>query len=249
MLGPLEHGRTSEKPLPTKTTVSEHETDAEKARVAVIVSGNGTNLQALLDQEKAGNLPHANIALVIADNEAAGGFGRAEKAHVKTSVIPRRRAKAITNETDSKNPSSRPTNISDFETELIATLEENQIDMVVLAGFLGILSPNFFAHFHGPVINIHPSLIPSFCGKGFYGLHVHEAALKTGVKVSGATVHFVNEVVDDGKIIAQKAVEVKEDDTPKTLQRRIMEEAEWILLPQATEDVAATLCSSRSERG
>lgn len=249
MLGPSEHRRALKKPLSTETTVSEHGTDAEKARVAVIVSGNGTNLQALLDQEKAGNLPHATIALVIADNEVAGGLVRAEKANVKTAVIARRRTKKSANATDPKNPRSLHTIISDFETNLIAALEENQIDMVVLAGFLGILSPNFFAHFKGPVINIHPSLIPSFCGKGFYGLQVHEAALKTGVKVSGATVHFVNEVVDGGKIIAQKAVEVKDDDTPETLQRRIMEEAEWILLPQATEDVAAMLCSSRSERG
>lgn len=224
-LDPFEEGALSGKPGPF-----------QKARVAVIISGSGTNLQALLDQERAGNLPHVDITLVVADNENAGGITRSKKAGVKTVVIPRRKKKAS---------GKTPTRPSNFEASLLDVLQENDIDMLVLAGFLGILSADFFVNFRGPVINVHPSLIPAFCGKGFYGLHVHEAALRAGVKVSGATVHFVNEMVDGGKIIAQKAVAVKEGDTPETLQRRIMEKAEWILLPQATESVAASVCAAR----
>ncbi len=197
------------------------------ARVAVLVSGGGTNLQALLDQSQAGKLPHVNLALVIADKPGIGALERAERAQVPSEVLCRKDKHYIE--------------------RLVGVLRENEIDMVVLAGFLGILTPDFFAQFKGPVINIHPSLIPSFCGKGFWGLHVHEAALAAGVKVTGATVHYVNEVVDGGAIIAQKAVDVRDDDTPKTLQRRVMEEAEWLLLPQVTEDVARTLCEKEPE--
>lgn len=191
------------------------------ARIAVIVSGGGTNLQALIDAQGRGELKSGSIALVIADKAGIGAVGRAEAAGIDCVSILR------------KEPG--------FEEQVLSTLTEYNIDMVVLAGFLGILSGGFVQKFPGPIINIHPALIPSFCGKGFYGLRVHQAALDYGVKVTGATVHYVNAVVDGGQIIAQKAVDVLPGDTPEILQRRVMEQAEWVLLPQAAELVSAQI--------
>lgn len=191
------------------------------ARVAVVVSGGGTNLQALIDAQAKGALKSGRIALVIADRAGIGAIDRAGKAGIDCAVIVR------------KEP--------DFEKKVLSALEAHKIDMVVLAGFLGIFSAELLRGFGKPMINIHPSLIPSFCGKGFYGLRVHQAALDYGVKVTGATVHYVNEVPDGGKIILQKAVGILPGDTPEILQRRVMEQAEWVLLPQAAEIVAAQL--------
>ncbi len=198
------------------------------ASIAVLVSGGGTNLQALLDAQSRGELKSGQITLVIADKPGAGAIARAEKAGVPCLVIPRREA--------------------GFEDRVLAALRERQIDMAILAGFLGIFSADFLSAFGRPVINIHPSLIPSFCGKGFYGLRVHEAALDYGVKVTGATVHYVNEITDGGKIILQKAVEIQPGDTPEILQRRVMEEGEWILLPQAAEIVSAEIVRKKESR-
>ena len=189
------------------------------ARIAVLVSGGGTNLQALIDAQQNGIITSGEISLVVSNNPDAFALERAKKAGIKTAIC------------NKKELGDR------FETELISVLEENNTDIIVLAGFMCILSENFTSHFADRIINVHPSLIPSFCGKGFYGLKVHEAALKYGVKVTGATVHFVNEIPDGGKIIMQKAVEIKEGDTPETLQRRVMEEAEWQILPRAVEKV------------
>ena len=189
------------------------------ARIAVLVSGGGTNLQALIDAQQSGIITSGEISLVISNNPDAFALERAKKAGIKTAVC------------NKKELGDR------FETELISVLEENNTDIIVLAGFMCILSEKFTSHFADRIINVHPSLIPSFCGKGFYGLKVHEAALEYGVKVTGATVHFVNEIPDGGKIIMQKAVEIKEGDTPETLQRRVMEEAEWQILPRAVEKV------------
>ncbi len=197
----------------------------KKTNIAVLVSGGGTNLQALIDAEKAGIIRSGSIKLVVSNNKDAYALTRAKNNSIDTRVVLRR---------DYENS-------HDFEAALIGVLKEADIDMIVLAGFMSILSPDFIAEFRDRMINVHPSLIPSFCGKGFYGLHVHEAALEYGVKVTGATVHFVNEIPDGGKIILQKAVEVQEGDTPEVLQRRVMEQAEWIILPQATEMVAAQL--------
>ena len=191
------------------------------ARIAVLVSGGGTNLQALLDARDRGELPHGSLALVIADKPGIRAIERAREGDVACAVIPRREP--------------------GFEEKVLAALRSYQIDMVVLAGFLGILSKDFIQAFSGPIINIHPSLIPSFCGKGFYGLRVHQAALDYGVKVTGATVHYVNEVPDGGKILLQKAVEILPGDTAEVLQRRVMEQAEWVILPQAAELVAQEL--------
>ena len=191
------------------------------ARIAVVVSGGGTNLQALIDCQARGELKSGTIALVIADKTGIGAIGRAEKAGIDCEIIVRKE--------------------DGFEEKVLSALSEHKIDMVVLAGFLGILSADFIAKFSGPIINIHPALIPSFCGKGFYGLRVHQAALDYGVKVTGATVHYVNEVPDGGKIILQKAVDILPGDTAETLQRRVMEQAEWVLLPQAAETVAAQI--------
>ena len=191
------------------------------ARIAVIVSGGGTNLQALIDAQGRGELKSGSLTLVIADKAGIGAIGRAGKAGIPCAVIVR------------KEP--------EFEEKVLASLAEYNIDLVVLAGFLGIFSGGFIQKFHGPIINIHPALIPSFCGKGFYGLRVHQAALDYGVKVTGATVHYASEVVDGGQIIAQKAVDVLPGDTPEILQRRVMEQAEWVLLPQAAELVSAQI--------
>ena len=191
------------------------------ARIAVIASGGGTNLQALIDAQGRGELKSGSIALVIADKAGTGASQRAGKAGIPCAVIVR------------KEP--------EFEEKVLAALAEYNIDMVILAGFLGIFSGGFIQKFRGPIINIHPALIPSFCGKGFYGLRVHQAALDYGVKVTGATVHYASEVVDGGQIIAQKAVDVLPGDTPEILQRRVMEQAEWVLLPQAAELVSAQI--------
>ena len=191
------------------------------ARIAVIASGGGTNLQALIDAQGRGELKSGSLTLVIADKAGIGAIGRAGKAGIPCAVIVR------------KEP--------EFEEKVLASLAEYNIDLVVLAGFLGIFSGGFIQKFHGLIINIHPALIPSFCGKGFYGLRVHQAALDYGVKVTGATVHYASEVVDGGQIIAQKAVDVLPGDTPEILQRRVMEQAEWVLLPQAAELVSAQI--------
>ena len=196
-----------------------------KARIAVLVSGGGTNLQALLDAEAAGKMPHGEIALVISNNPGAYALERARNAGVPGAVITK------------KDCGSQEA----FEDTIQAVLERNGTDLIILAGFMSILSERFTARWPKRILNVHPSLIPSFCGQGFYGLKVHEAALAYGVKVTGATVHFVNEIPDGGEIIAQKAVEVLPGDTPETLQRRVMEQAEWILLPQAAEAVCANI--------
>ena len=193
------------------------------AKIAVLISGGGTNLQAIVDRLAAGELPHVALALVVSSRKNAGGLDRAERAGIKHVYIGK----------------------ENFEQELIELLEEHEIDIIVLAGFLKILSSDFVSRYPDRIINVHPSLIPSFCGDGFYGLRVHEAALSYGVKVTGATVHFVNEVTDGGKIIAQRAVDVKDGDTPEILQRRVMEEAEWKLLPAAVEKVAAEIVARR----
>ncbi len=196
-----------------------------KVRIAVLVSGGGTNLQALIDSEK---IKSGEIVLVVSNNPGAYALKRAEKAGIKTAVIQKKGVEQ-----------------AEFEEKLSAVLEENKIDVIVLAGFMCILSGNFTSKYPERIINVHPSLIPSFCGKGFYGLKVHEAALEYGVKVTGATVHYVNEVPDGGKIILQRAVEIKDGDTPELLQRRVMEQAEWILLPQAAELVCKKICEGK----
>ena len=196
-----------------------------KKRIAVLVSGGGTNLQALLDAEEAGKLPHGEIAMVISNNPDAYALERARLHGVPGAVITK------------KECGSREA----FEATLQAVLERNGTDLIILAGFMAILSEKFTSKWPKRILNVHPSLIPSFCGEGFYGLKVHEAALAYGVKVTGATVHFVNEIPDGGEIIAQKAVYIEEGDTPEILQRRVMEQAEWILLPQAAEKVCAEM--------
>ena len=191
--------------------------------IAVLVSGSGTNLQALINAQIDGIIKSGKITLVISNNPDAYALTRAKNNGIKTAVINKKEL------------------CDKFEDELIKTLEDNHIDFIVLAGFMCILSEKFTSHFKDRIINVHPSLIPSFCGKGFYGLHVHEAALEYGVKVTGATVHFVNEIPDGGKIIMQKAVNILENDTPETLQKRVMEEAEWKILPLALEKVCSKL--------
>ncbi len=194
-------------------------------QIAVLVSGGGTNLQAILDAEKSGALTSGKVSLVVSNNPDAYALKRAEAAGVKAAVV------------DKKKLGSQ----EEFERELFALLQENRIEMIVLAGFLCILTENFTSRYPDRILNVHPSLIPSFCGKGYYGLKVHEAALSYGVKVTGATVHFVNEVPDGGRIIMQRAVEIREGDTPESLQKRVMEQAEWIILPASCEKVAKQL--------
>lgn len=189
-----------------------------KARIAVFVSGGGTNLEALLNAQERGAIPHGEIVLVIASNESAYALTRAANHGVPGVAIPR---KQLSQE--------------GFEANIAVKLAEFQVDVIVLAGFLSILSAHFVKQWPERILNVHPSLIPSFCGKGMYGLKVHEAALARGVKVTGATVHLVNEIPDGGRILLQKAVEILPSDTAETLQRRVMEQAEWILLPQAAE--------------
>ena len=203
-----------------------------RARIAVLVSGGGTNLQALIDAEAAGKLPSGSIVLVISNRADAYALHRAEQAGIPARVITRR---------DCGSQEA-------FEAALLAALREAEIDLIVLAGFMSILSRDFTDRYPKRILNVHPSLIPSFCGKGFYGLHVHEAALAYGVKVTGATVHFVNEVPDGGQILLQKAVDVLPGDTPETLQKRVMEQAEWILLPRAAELVSAAILQEAGER-
>ncbi len=197
----------------------------EKARIAVLVSGGGTNLQVLLDAERRGELKSGEITLVISNKADAYALTRAENAGVRTAIV-----------TKAEYPTQEA-----FEGRIIELIEENRTDLIILAGFMCILSADFTSRYPERIINVHPSLIPSFCGKGYYGLKVHEAALAYGVKVTGATVHYVNEVPDGGRIIMQRAVEVKEGDTPEILQRRVMEEAEWVILPAAAELVCSEL--------
>ncbi len=194
-----------------------------KTNIAVLVSGGGTNLQALIDAQNNGIIVSGEIKLVVSNNPNAYALERAKNAGIKAIICNKKELG------------------TDFEIKLISILEENNIEIIVLAGFMCILSENFTKKYADRIINVHPSLIPSFCGKGFYGLTVHEKALEYGVKVTGATVHFVNEIPDGGKIIMQKAVEIFEDDTPEILQKRVMQEAEWIILPKAVEKVCKEL--------
>jgi len=193
--------------------------------VAILVSGGGTNLQAIIDAKAAGKIPSAELALVLASNDKAYALERAAKAGIPSEVLRKAKGEDVTL----------------YGERLLEVLRKHRIDLVVLAGFLTILPENVIRAYDHRILNVHPSLIPSFCGDGFYGLRVHEAALAKGVKVTGATIHFVNEITDGGDIIAQKAVEVLPDDTPETLQKRVMVEAEWVLLPQAVEMVAKSM--------
>jgi phosphoribosylglycinamide formyltransferase-1 len=196
-----------------------------KAKIAVLVSGGGTNLQALIDAEKSGIIKSGAIALVVSNVRDAYALERAKKAGIPTKTLL-------------KKELGGP---AEFETALIDALKSEGIELVILAGFMSILTERFTSTFKDRIINVHPSLIPSFCGKGFYGLRVHEAALEYGVKVTGATVHFVNEIPDGGKIILQKAVSILDTDTPEVLQKRVMTEAEWIILPQAAELICSQI--------
>ena len=195
-----------------------------RARIAVLVSGGGTNLEALLNAQESGQIPHGEIVLVLSSAEGAYALERAKNHKVSGFAVPRKGAGQAS-----------------FEAALLQKLAEYEIDVIILAGFLSILSEDFVRRWPDRILNIHPSLIPAFCGAGYYGLKVHEAALARGVKVTGATVHLVNEIPDGGRILLQKAVEVLPDDTPQTLQRRVMEQAEWVLLPQAAEMVCREL--------
>ena len=201
-----------------------------KVKIAVLVSGGGSNLQALLDAERCGELTDGKIELVLSNRADAYALHRAQNAGVCAKVVERKQFASV----------------AEFESALLAELQSHEIEMVILAGFMCILSSAFTARFPGRMINIHPSLIPASCGKGFYGLHVHQAALQRGVKLTGATVHYVNEVPDGGEILLQKAVEVREGDTPESLQRRVMEQAEWILLPQAAQMVCRRILSQKA---
>ena len=196
-----------------------------KARIAVLVSGGGTNLQALIDAQKTGVIASGTIALVISNNPDAYALERADNAQIHTEVVLKKQLGSQ----------------SAFEQRIKDLLQEHKIDLIVLAGFMSILSEEFTKDFPERIINVHPSLIPSFCGKGYYGLRVHEEALRYGVKVTGATVHFVNEIPDGGRIIMQKAVDILDTDTPEILQKRVMEQAEWIILPAAVEQVSKQL--------
>ena len=199
-----------------------------KARIAVLVSGGGTNLEALLKAQESGAIPHGEIVVVLSSAEGAYALERAKNHGIPGFAVPR---KAMTQ--------------AEFETALEEKLTEYQADIIILAGFLSILSADFVSRWPERILNVHPSLIPSFCGKGFYGLKVHGAALSRGVKVTGATVHLVNEIPDGGRILLQKAVEILPGDTPEVLQRRVMEQAEWVLLPQAAEQLSAELVKER----
>jgi phosphoribosylglycinamide formyltransferase-1 len=195
----------------------------ELTRIAVLVSGGGTNLQALIDAEKSGIIKSGRIVLVASNNRDAYALKRAQQNDIETYLMK-------------------------DEKDLLEKLESRNIELIVLAGFMKILSADFISHYPQRIINIHPSLIPSFCGKGCYGIHVHEKALAYGVKVTGATVHFVNEIPDGGKIISQKAVEIRDDDTPETLQKRVMKQAEWILLPRATEKISCQIKNEKNRK-
>lgn len=202
-----------------------------KTKIAVLVSGGGTNLQALIDSEKAGKLAHGELSLVVSSKPGVMALDRAAKAGIPSVVIERKAYK----------------DKHFFEADLLKALDKYDIQMIVLAGFMLVLSADFIKRYEDRIINVHPALIPSFCGDGFYGLHVHEAALNYGVKVTGATVHYVNEVTDGGKIILQKAVDVLDGDTPETLQKRVMVQAEWVILPKACEMVAEKLCLDKNK--
>lgn len=202
-----------------------------KTKIAVLVSGGGTNLQALIDAEKSGIIKSGEISLVLSNKADAYALNRAENAGIATAVIEKKTC----------------TDKVEFEARIIECLENNGIELVILAGFMCILSENFISRFEKRIINVHPSLIPSFCGEGFYGLRVHEAALSYGVKVTGATVHFVNEIPDGGEIIMQKAVEILDGDTPEILQKRVMEQAEWIMLPKAAELVSKKIAEEKEQ--
>lgn len=198
----------------------------EKVRIAVLISGGGTNLQALIDAEKRGDIPSGEIVLVVSNKKEAYGLVRAEKAGIATALIKGE---------------------EDIDSELIELLESHDIDMVVMAGFLRLVGKAFVDRFPNRTINIHPSLIPAFSGEGCFGIRVHEAALNYGVKVTGATVHYVNEIADGGAILFQKAVAIEDEDTPEILQKRVMEQAEWVLLPMATEYVANRILNGERE--
>ena len=198
-----------------------------RAKIAVLVSGGGTNLQALIDAEKKGIIKSGKIELVISNKEGAFALERAARANIETAVVSK---KVLGSQ-------------SAFENAIVKLLDEKKIDIIVLAGFMVILSEDFTKRYPKRIINVHPSLIPSFCGEGFYGLRVHEAALSYGVKVTGATVHFVNEIPDGGEIIMQKPVAIREDDTAETLQKRVMRLAEWKILPASVEKVCAEIIS------
>lgn len=202
----------------------------EKVKIAVLVSGGGTNLQALIDAEKSGIITSGTISLVVSNVKGAYALTRAENAGIETLTVSKK-------ELGSQDA---------FEDKLISELEARGIELIILAGFMSILSEKFTRKFEDRIINVHPSLIPAFCGKGFYGLKVHEAALEYGVKVTGATVHFVNEIPDGGKIIMQKAVKILANDTPETLQKRVMRIAEWKILPLSAEKISAEILSSRA---
>lgn len=201
----------------------------EKAKIAVLVSGGGTNLQALIDAQKAGVIKSGEIALVVSNNPNAYAITRASNANIPCVIVSKKECGTQ----------------QAFEEKIIDVLRENGIDLIVLAGFMSILSADFTSKFPKRIINVHPSLIPSFCGKGFYGLKVHEAALEKGVKVTGATVHYVNEIPDGGEIILQKSVTVKRNETPESLQQKVMRQAEWKILPKAAELVSAEIIASR----
>lgn len=202
-----------------------------KVNIAVLVSGGGTNLQALINAQKSGIITSGEIKLVVSSNKNAYALKRAENAGIKTAVC------------DRKGFSQK-----EFEENILNALEKEKIEVIVLAGFMSILSADFVKRYPERIINVHPSLIPSFCGEGFYGLRVHKAALDYGVKVTGATVHFVNEIPDGGRIIMQKAVDIEENDTPEILQKRVMENAEWIILPAAAEKVCKEIKERKNER-
>ena len=202
-----------------------------KVNLAVLVSGGGTNLQALINAQKSGIITSGEIKLVVSSNKNAYALKRAENAGIKTAVCER------------KGFSQK-----EFEKNILNALEKEKIEVIVLAGFMSILSADFVKRYPDRIINVHPSLIPSFCGEGFYGLRVHKAALDYGVKVTGATVHFVNEIPDGGRIIMQKAVDIEEIDTPEALQKRVMENAEWIILPAAAEKVCKEIKERKNER-
>ena len=198
-----------------------------KARAAVLVSGGGTNLQAIIDAQNSGLISHGEVALVISNKADAYALTRAEQAGIPSRVITKKQYGEA------------------FESAMLAALSEARIDLIVLAGFLSILSPAFIERYRDRILNVHPSLIPAFCGKGYYGLKVHEEALRYGVKVTGATVHLVNEVPDGGRILYQKAVPVRKNDTPEILQQRVMRQAEWILLPKAVETVSKAIVEGK----
>ncbi|MBQ2737629.1 MAG: phosphoribosylglycinamide formyltransferase [Clostridia bacterium] len=202
----------------------------EKTRIAVLVSGGGTNLQALIDAERAGIIRSGEISLVISNVKDAYALTRAKNAGIESATVLKRECR----------------DQSDFEDKLVSLLDAHKIELIVLAGFMSILSESFTSRYKRRIINVHPSLIPAFCGKGFYGLRVHEAALSYGVKVTGATVHFVNEIPDGGEIIMQRAVKIRKNDTPETLQARVMREAEWKILPLSCEAVSKEIAKKRA---